>query len=463
MTACKTHRYRIFRAGNRCGKSEIGVVDMLMACQGWHPYFPKTPPIKAWCVCLDWESVGQVLWPKFKRYLSMNEVSVGWQRRVGVEIPESIHFKNGSSIIFKSAESGRERFQGSDLDLAWIDEEIDSGLVEEIKARLIDRGGLLNVTLTPVTRKAWVGQLEREVSGGVSMTKVVRASMRDAADAGILDKVAVGAYLDSLPEIQRKVREYGDFSRTEGLVYPEFSEHTHVVKPKDGQLWTGDGKNVAPWPLPRDWPRYGGIDFGYAVPTAVPLIVEDPSTGRLYVERCYYSHNVRISKWAEILRAELPPLVFPLVADHQAFERAELGGCGIQTIPAKKDIWPGLEAVERALYPLPDGRPKLQFVVFDHDPPKHPVVGRYDAHWLVWEIGNYRYKEKDPKDKHVNAGRDLPVKKEDHACDALRYLLTHLEKRAGGEAPYVAAADNKLSPLAELLGPNSPFDFKRKP
>lgn len=457
MSAAKDFRYRIYRGGNRTGKTTIAAVDTVLQLMGWHPYIHRKPPVKGWAIALDWETVGQVLWPKLKTLINLDRVKIGWQRRVGTEIPESLHFPNGSSLIFRSAEAGREKVQGADLDFAWIDEEIDGGIVEEIEARLLDRAGNLMITLTPVCRKAWVSQLERKVSGGGPLTKVVRASMRDAAAAGIISKSAVNSFLDNLPDRQRAVRDLGDYSALEGLVYPEYSDHTHILRPRDGQLYDGNGRAIEQWPLPKSWHRYGGIDFGFAVATAVPILAEDPATEHLYVERCYYASNVRISKWAEVLRKELPPLSMPLVADHQAFEREELQGCGIVTTPAKKDVWPGLEAVERALNCMPDGRPRLQFVVDDLAPPKHPIVGRYDAHWLTWELSNYRYKERDSKDKHVNVGRDLPVKKDDHACDATRYLITALEKRYGADAPTVAAAIDRLDPLREMMMPVSPW------
>src|SRR5262249_32076540 len=129
--------------------TEVGVVDVLLRCFGWHSYSRQHPPVHGWVVCLDWDTVGQVMWPKFKKYLPMDRIRVGWQKRTGVEIPESIVFPNGSTIVFKSAESQREKFQGKDLDFAWIDEEVDGGIVQEIEARLVDRGGDLIVTLTP--------------------------------------------------------------------------------------------------------------------------------------------------------------------------------------------------------------------------------------------------------------------------------------------------------------------------
>ena len=55
LRAGKTHRARVFRSGNRVGKTTAGALDVLLACCGWHPWFDRRPPIRAWVSGLDWE------------------------------------------------------------------------------------------------------------------------------------------------------------------------------------------------------------------------------------------------------------------------------------------------------------------------------------------------------------------------------------------------------------------------
>ncbi len=61
----------------------------------------------------------------------------------------------------------------------------------------------------------------------------------------------------------------GHFAKPPGLIYSDFDESVHLVKPFD---------------LPAEWPRYVGIDFG-AVNTALVWIAEDTARKAYYVYR----------------------------------------------------------------------------------------------------------------------------------------------------------------------------------
>lgn len=458
IQAAGTHRIRIFRAGNRCGKSEVNAWDHASIACEMHPYYRRKGPTRGWIVSLDWnQGVGAIIWPKLKRYIPPSMIrSITYIRKAAPEIPASIILKNGSEIHFRSAESGRSKFQGTDLDWAWIDEEIEAGIVEEVQARLLDRGGMLSVSLTPVSRMAWVADLESKKDGeGNIMCKVVRASMRDAMEAGILDRTAVESFLANLPDRQRRVRELGDYASLEGMVYPEFNRTTHCLKIANGGLYNGEGKWMYPWPLPKSWQRYASMDFGYTVPSAVVIAAIDPYTSRIIIEKCLYSTGIRMSKWGEELKKGLlPNLEVPLIVDHDAMERAELAACGITTAKAHKfnNKTPGLEAVQRALMLL-DEHPKLMFVMApDAYAPRNELTGREDCHWLLWELERYRYKEK--KDKDLLDVKDEPIKKDDHAMDALRYLIFYLEKRGMSQNTFIPPVEKPANPFDGMVPPS---------
>jgi len=448
-------RVRVFRAANQTGKSTIGATDALLAATGWHPFFPHRPPVRLWFSVLSWEfGVGQVIWPAMRELMPWSEVrNVLWWRRGEPEMPQAISFKNGSLLEFKTADAGRRKYQGAPLHGAYEDEEHEPDVHEEIRARLIHHHGVLALTLTPVMRMRWVMDLERARG-----TVVVRATSEQAIRAGILNAAAVESYSDTLSERQKAVRLRGDYAAVSGLVYPEFDRGTHVLSPSGGSLRTQAGEPRFPWPLPPEWPRYAAVDFGYSHATAVPVVCVCPFTGARIVERLYYAESVRGSTWAGILKAALPPLRRPLVADHDAFERAELAAAGVPTRAAMKDVVPGLEVVERALHVRADGRPRLYLVVHDRDAPTHPVVGRCDAKVLAWELEGYRYPE--PKHEGIASPKDLPIKRDDHACDALRYLLVDLDGAAGEGGSLAAARDLRHTPMPSvapgLLSSGSP-------
>ncbi len=412
---------------------------------GWHPHSRfKGRPVDWWVSAVSFrDGIGAVIWPAIKQFLPMKEVrSITWGQRAEPETPSAIVMRNGSTCVFKSVEQGRVKFQGDKLHGIWIDEEHPPDIVEECRARLLDHAGYLTVTLTPVRRERWVLRLEKE-----SGTLCVRASTMDAARAGTINLQATVDFARNLPERQRRVRIEGDHVALEGAVWPEFTRETHVVTIRDGQLWLGSRALMA-WPPPQAWSRWCAIDFGYNNPTAVVLAIEDPHHTRLIVTRVYYSPGIRASEWAQRLKGLLPPLYVPPWADHDSFARAEFEAEGLETLPAiKSNVNAGLEAVSRALQPLADGAPGL--LLLEDPEAVDPFFGLVDTKVLAEEIDGYHYKahkegSPDP--------RDEPVKENDHACDALRYLVTGWEGLRGGPpAPPTAAKPLKRATNALTL------------
>ena len=413
LRGAQTHQTRMFRSGNRTGKTAIGGVDVALHLTGFHPWTKFKGPQHWWASGLDWEfGVGGVLWPAIKPLIPKSMIrSIAWHRKTPPEIPKSIILTNGSQLDFKSADSGPKKYQGAELHGLWVDEEHPWDVVEEGRTRLLKKQGYLNVTLTPVQRMRWTQDLEREEG-----TLLIRASMIDAARAGLLDLAAVERFAAALPERQRRVRVNGELIALEGRVYPDLERTTHEATVLGPDLFC-NGTRICPWPIPPSWRRWAALDFGFANPTAVPIAAEDPHTKRLIVYRCYYARGIRYSEWARLLKARLPRLHVPLICDHDANGREELRTEGISTMAAKKDIEPGLEAVERMLKKKVKGAPALVFVVNEHD--NDAVLGRCDADKVLWEGENYHY----PKTKEGRPDpTERPVKKDDHALDALRYL-----------------------------------------
>lgn len=439
----------VYRAGNRSGKTVALCVRHVLLALGLHPLSARLPPpVRIWLVALDWEfGVGQVLWPELRRWLPKDAVrSILWWRAREPSLPASVVLRNGSEIAFKSAESGREKFQGADLHAVGVDEEIAGDVVEECRARLLRAGGVFAAALTPIRRERWPLDLEREPGA-----RVVRASMSELAAAGRLDAGAVARYLASLPERQRRVRDLGDYAALEGLVYPAFDRARHCVVPRGTSLVDGAGRGVAPYPVPADWPRYAALDPGYAHPCAVVVAAQDPFTGALLVERCWYASGIRLAVWAEYLRG-LPRLAEPLQVDADRPEYAELRAAGADVVPAWATILPGIEAVERRLHLREGGRPGLYLVV---DGATHLALGRADADRVAWEMEAYRYPPQRDDDA-VALRKDAPLQRDDHAMDALRYLIARRDLGTRGPFRLADKRDEVPEEFRALMGQDRP-------
>ena len=177
----------------------------------------------------------------------------------------------------------------------------------------------------------------------------------------------------------------------EGLVYELFNPAVHVIPA------------FAP---PADWKRYAAVDFGFTNPF-VHLWGATDEDGRLFIYNEHYQANMLIKDHAKAIH--LGGVISNTVADHDAQERAELWEAGILTRPAEKDVPLGIQRVAERMVIQSDGRPRL----FIMDNCKH----------LVSELRKYCWEER----KEGRPAKEEPVKSDDHACDALRYMVMEID------------------------------------
>jgi phage terminase large subunit-like protein len=161
-------RIRLLAGGNRAGKTTCGAVEVGWWATETHPFLTTPTQPKILCVENQWALVGDPMWAKLAKQGGVKLPGtksrtppilpkrliehISWTDK-GHEIPSLVQLRNGTSLTFKSCDSGREKFEGAEFDLVWCDEEMADTLVfQEIIRSLIDRGGKLISTFTPLAR-----------------------------------------------------------------------------------------------------------------------------------------------------------------------------------------------------------------------------------------------------------------------------------------------------------------------
>ena len=444
LRGAATHRKRVFRAGNKVGKTALLAYDVIAQCLGLHPFAKTRPPLRAWISGLDRDmGIGDDLWPACRQFLARHKDNCPPAERDRCEcpldprlvrirdiqwhkvdkIPKVVPLARGSVLLFKSAASGRRKYQGRRIDIFAVNEEHPEDVVEEGRRGLMSTGGQFLAALTPIEGMRWVPRLE-----GSPNTLVVRASVFDALAAGIVTDDGVADFMGELTDAMKAVRAEGEFGSLRGAVYPNFSERAHVATPRDGQLWLG-GKAIAPWPLPAEWPRFGAVDFGIGAghSTAIGRASLDGKNGRLIFDRCWFGEGRWAFSWAELIRPEFVNLAAPVICDHDAQGRASVQAAGIPVTAAYKPVRrPGLELCQYLLQPTAvDGGPKLVFVI---DPKiTHPVLGRCDCYHMIREFGLYRWPKSDDR---FALRPEKPLDRDNHAMDMMRYLAVWVVRAA---------------------------------
>jgi hypothetical protein len=224
------------------------------------------------------------------------------------------------------------------------------------------------------------------------------------------------AVLDGLTGVRKERLRYGRWVSAEGTVY-HFDPAVHTVEP---------------FAIPAAWTRARAVDFGFTHPFCCLWAALDPD-GRLVVYRELYMTGRTVADHAARINAlSAGERIEATVADHDREDRETLHQAGIVTIPAIKDIKSGIDAVTERLKPAADGKPRLFLLrgcLVERD---DSLAEKHAPVCLVDEMGSYSW----PKDAGGRPVKDLPVDRDNHAADALRYLVRWADQRdrvgAGG-------------------------------
>lgn len=133
-----------------------------------------------------------------------------------------------SRLGFKSADQGREKFQGASLDFVWFDEEPPEDVYRECQMRVLDKKGDIFGTMTPLKGQTWVYD---EIYLNKGQSPEVWYEQMEWADNPYLDEKEVEMLSNSLSDDVKDSRRYGRFKTYNGLVYPEFDVNVHVIEP----------------------------------------------------------------------------------------------------------------------------------------------------------------------------------------------------------------------------------------
>ena len=267
--------------------------------------------------------------------------------------------------------------------------------------RILDRKGHIFGTMTPLKGLSWVYD---EIYLNKHNSPEVWCEFMEWSDNPFLNGDEVALMSQSMSAEQLQSRRYGKFTQANGLVYPEFGEQ-NVIEPFD---------------VPTAWHDAISVDPGLHNPLSCHWYARD-GDGNVYVIAEHYQaqrdveyHADRIKQISRQLGwkngAELTVLM-----DSAANQRTLNGqrsvaelfreqGVNVNT-RVDKGLYAGVNRVKTMLKPL-NGPPKLY--IFS------TCVN------MLREIKGYFW-----------GSGDVPVKKDDHAMDELRYYICTLSEPSG--------------------------------
>lgn len=410
-------KIRLYIGGNRSGKTVGGIIEDIWWLSKTHPYididaiWPE--PIRGRLVTVDfvtgWE---QIIQPVLRQWCPLSYLKGGSWITAWDKETHTLEFANGSTLEIKSADSQLDKFAGTSRHFVHFDEEPPEDIYKESMARLIDTGGCAWFTMTPVEGMTWVFEeiYEKGQDPERKDIQTIEVAMDENPYLAVEER---DAYLALLGKEDAEARRYGRFIRRGGLVYKNFSEEIHVVEyslPNPDYLWVASLDHG--WNNPTAWlwhaVNYEGRIVTFFEHYASGMVIREHAAK--YFEICKHLGRLPDYNVGDPAIRQTSGTTGTSIFE----EYVKYGIPIICDTPGLNDVRAGLVRVGAYLTPQADE--------FGNESPYWHVTDNCTN--LIWEMKRYRWKVYKRREvERDNNNSEEPHKKDDHACDSLRYFI----------------------------------------
>jgi len=406
-----TAKEKLYIGGNRSGKTVFGGSEAVMWLTGEHKYRKDLPipPVRGRVVAIDIEDgIKKIAIPEIQRWMPSRFLKNGSWEESYDKASKTLNLTNGSFLEFMSYEQDVEKFAGTSRHFVWFDEEPPEDIYNECLMRLVDTDGSYWISMTPLVEMTWVK--DRIYDPWIEGDKGIFVLEINTEENPHIKIEALDRITRGLSSEEREARRTGKFITHTGLVYAGSFVNKSVE----------EGGNVCDDILEdfdeyrNQWGHFVCMDHGYANPTAFLFCCYD-ADGRIIVYDEIYETKRIVRENAEIYKRHVEELrVHPtyIVGDPSIQNTSAITRTSIQT-----------EYVENGL-PIALGNNDVRGGIAR-------VQNRFDQKLLfitrrctytLKEIGNYRWDRfASSKIEARRNKKEVPLKKNDHCLDALRY------------------------------------------
>ena len=440
---------RLYSGGNRAGKTVGGAAEAVMWLEGRHPIHSKDfpTPVKGRIVAVDFDrGVELIVKPEIKRWISPNFLINGKWEDSYHNATRILTLTNGSTLEFMSMDQDVQKFVGTSRHFCWFDEEPPLDIFNECLARLIDTNGRWWLTLTPLQDFSWTADTLYEPAKEGLLPDVELWEVGTKENIYV-DDDAADRLLSFVGEEEREARLTGSGTSNSSLIYPDIGKY--IIDPLHGERWET---------VKKTWTHFTMLDHGYRNPTAILFAAIDTEGRIIIYDEIYVSGNLvkenavlYLDKVAqlgiEVQYMEGDPTTKNTDPITGTSIRIEYGEHGVWYNLGNNDVQAGLSRVKAAF--------KYNYLKIT----SNCVCTLREAR---------RYKWAKPISSKVAARNNLlevPVKRDDHALDALRYGIMSLPKfqeeldqelRDRLKKVGVAVETSQIFEMAHPLKDNSP-------
>lgn len=264
----------------------------------------------------------------------------------------------------------------------------------------------------------WIWRIWKQ-NGCPPNHELIEATTLDFADIHAPD------YIENLKTLPDKLyRRYvlNSWEEAEGLVLDEFNEAAHVSTPHD---------------IPLDWKHSFALDHGFRSPTAVLFYAIDQDANIIIYDE-HYEREKPVSHHADAIKRKFTA-PYNGIADPSIFSKTSSVGMDMRSIADE------YKECGIALHPAIRADKVARIARCNEFFKKGQIRIFSNCVNLRQEIANWKWKQ--PKPGAVNSLKDEPDDRDDHAIDALLYIVASRDK-----------AEQVILPESQ----NTPAYFKKK-
>ncbi len=381
-----TVRFRVVNCGRRFGKTTLAIEEIKGKAVAKDSRICYVAP--------TYQQARDIAWEQLKKEFIGIAASIN-ESRLEIRVP---NLKKGESVIMLRGWESIETLRGQKFDFIVIDEiasmrNFQLHWEEVIRPTLTDTVGECLFISTPKGFNHFYDLYNKQETDVDYKSFHFTSYDNPHLPVEELDKAR-----KEIPE-DRFAQEYlADFRKSTGLVYKEFDRQRHVYTDEDikkGKIGFVSIENLV------------GIDWGFTNPAAIYKFEKD-NDGKYYITREYYKTGKTTPELIEYISTLNGNKFYPDPAEPDRNE--ELRRAGMIPREVSKDVEAGINSVREMLN-----------------------TGRLLVHSscinLINEFETYSYPDRKPNQNEYEA----PIKENDHAMDAIRYVI-YMQGRGNGIA-----------------------------
>lgn len=436
------------------GKTQGGAAEVVMKMCGLHPNQKKSPPVAWRAIGSSFEDgIKKIIMPAVIKWLPKTQLKNGsWDDSYDLS-SRTLTLVNGSTLEFLTYDQLVQKHAGTSRDGVWFDEEPPEDIFNENMLRLVDVAGEWILTMTPLIDFSWTfKRLYQAALTGEN--KNIEVFHSDTLDNIYVDPTELEILLTGMTDEEKDARKHGTYYSLSGGIYADSLTQENFIEPIiDSDLW----------PIYyHKWGHFGMLDHGFTNLTAFHLGAFDEE-GRIVIYEEYTASKRLVKENCENILAIIKKHGLQNKLEYTCIDPStnqtdpitgssvfnEYFENGLICTPANNDVKAGILRVSAKLK-------------------DNSLLITKNCQNLIKELPMYRWaKFASSKIAARSNMQEVPVKKDDHSCDAVRYgimsrpqLFTEIEQPVGNVlgAPVMINSEHRIDEI--LMKPYNQFDNK---